>query len=118
MPAASTVDAVRRFPGSMYVRLEIFAEYNAGIVRSLAAAGFKYVFLLGDHGGDQAPLEHLAPRLDAELRSHGVRLFFIGGGYAKSTAQIAALAKSPHLMGAGPGGLWATAAARTARPPR
>src|SRR2546428_2034771 len=105
MPAASTVDAVRRFPGSMYVRLEIFAAYNADIVRSLAAAGFKYVFLLGDHGGDQAPLESLAPRRDAELRSHGVRVFFIGDGYAKSTAEIEALATSRHLRGAGHGGL-------------
>jgi len=109
IPAAPTGDALMRFPGTIHVRPEIFAAYNADIVRSLASAGFRYVFLLGDHGGDQAPLESLAPRLDAELRSHGVRVFFIGDGYAKSTAQIEALAKSRHLMGAGHGGLWDTA---------
>ncbi len=47
IPAAPTGDALRRFPGTIHVRPEIFAAYNADIVRSLAAAGFKYVFLLG-----------------------------------------------------------------------
>ena len=109
VPAAPTGPELRRFPGTLNVRPEIFAEYNADIARSLAAAGFKTILLLGDHGGDQAPLQTLAPRLDAELAPRGVHVYFIGDGYAKATAEIEALAASRHLRGAGHGGLWDTA---------
>src|SRR5213593_695428 len=109
IPAAPTGGALVHFPGTLDVRPEVFAAYNADIVRSLAAAGFKHIFLLGDHGGDQAPLQHLAPRLDAELARQGAHVYFIGDGYAKSTAEIEALAASRHLRGAGHGGLWDTA---------
>jgi len=109
VPAAPTGPDLMRFPGTLNVRPEVFAEYNADIARSLAAAGFKTILLLGDHGGDQAPLQALAPRLDAELAPRGVHVYFIGDGYAKATAEIEALAASRHLRGAGHGGLWDTA---------
>ncbi len=109
VPAAPTGPELMRFPGTLNVRPEIFAEYNADIARSLAAAGFKTILLLGDHAGDQPPLRALAPRLDAELGPRGVHVFFISDGYAKAAAEIEALAASRHLRGAGHGGLWDTA---------
>lgn len=109
VPVAPTSDQLMRFAGTINVRPEIFAEVNADIARSLAAAGFKHVILLGDHGGDQDPLMALAPKLDAELSPHGTRVFFSGDGYAKSTAEIEAYAKAHGMVGAGHGGLWDTA---------
>lgn len=45
VPAAPTSESLMRFPGTINVRQEVFAEYNAEIARSLAAAGFKHVVL-------------------------------------------------------------------------
>jgi creatinine amidohydrolase/Fe(II)-dependent formamide hydrolase-like protein len=109
VPVAPTSEPLMRFPGTINVRPEVFAEVNADIARSLAAAGFKSIVLLGDHGGDQEPLKALAPRLDQELSAKGTRVFFSGDGYAKSTEEIEAYAKAHGMIGAGHGGLWDTA---------
>jgi len=109
IPVAPTGDQLMRFPGTINVRPEIFAEVNADVARSLASAGFRNVILLGDHGGDQAPLQKLAPQLDRELGPSGAHVFFAGDGYAKSTAEIEAYAKARGMVGAGHGGLWDTA---------
>jgi creatinine amidohydrolase/Fe(II)-dependent formamide hydrolase-like protein len=109
VPVAPTSEQLLRFPGTINVRPEVFAQVNADIARSLAAAGFKNVVLLGDHGGDQEPLKALAPRLDRELSTKGTRVFFSGDGYARSTQEIEAYAKAHGMIGAGHGGLWDTA---------
>lgn len=109
IPVAPTSEPLMRFPGTINVRPEIFAEVNADVARSLAAAGFRTIVLLGDHGGDQDPLKALAPKLDQELMPRGARVFFSGDGYAKSTAEIEAYAKAHGMIGAGHGGLWDTA---------
>lgn len=109
IPVAPTSESLMRFPGTINLRPEIFAQVNADMARSLAAAGFRNVVLLGDHGGDQDPLKALAPNLDQELSPKGARVFFSGDGYAKSTAEIEAYAKGHGLIGAGHGGLWDTA---------
>jgi creatinine amidohydrolase/Fe(II)-dependent formamide hydrolase-like protein len=109
VPVAPTSEQLMRFPGTINVRPEIFAEVNADVTRSLAAAGFKSVVLLGDHGGDQEPLRALAPRLDRELSAKGTRVFFSSDGYARSTEEIEAYAKAHGMIGAGHGGLWDTA---------
>ena len=109
IPVAPTGEQLMRFPGTIDVRPGIFAEVNADVARSLAAAGFRNIVLLGDHGGDQDPLKALAPRLDQELSAKGTRVFFSGDGYAKSTAEIEAYARAHGMIGAGHGGLWDTA---------
>ena len=109
IPVAPTSEQLMRFPGTINVRPEIFAEVNADVARSLAAAGFRNIVLLGDHGGDQDPLKALAPRLDQELSARGTRVFFSGDGYAKSTGEIEAYARAHGMVGAGHGGLWDTA---------
>jgi creatinine amidohydrolase/Fe(II)-dependent formamide hydrolase-like protein len=109
IPVAPTGEQLMRFPGTINLRPEIFAEVNADVARSLAAAGFRSIVLLGDHGGDQDPLKALAPKLDQELSPRGTRVFFSGDGYAKSTTEIEAYAKAHGMIGAGHGGLWDTA---------
>jgi creatinine amidohydrolase/Fe(II)-dependent formamide hydrolase-like protein len=109
VPFAPTSAAERRFPGTIHLRPDIYTELNADIARSLAASGFKNIVLLGDHGANQEPLKVLAPRLQAELASRGVRVLFSGDGYAKSTGEIDDYAKARQLVGLGHGGLWDTA---------
>ncbi len=109
IPVAPTSESLMRFPGTINLRPEIFAEVNADVARSLAAAGFRNVVLLGDHGGDQDPLKTVAPKLDRELSPKGTRVFFSGDGYSRSTTEIEAYAKAHGMIGAGHGGLWDTA---------
>jgi creatinine amidohydrolase/Fe(II)-dependent formamide hydrolase-like protein len=54
IPVAPTSEQLMRFAGTINVRPEIFAELNADVARSPAAAGFGGIMLLGHHGGDQA----------------------------------------------------------------
>ena len=109
IPAAPSPGVLTQFPGTIDIRPEIFAEYNADIVRSLARSGFTTVLLLGDHGPNQGVLAALAPRLNSELGARGTRVWFISDGYAKSTTEIDALGASRHLVADGHGGLWDTA---------
>ena len=109
IPVAPTSEQLMRFPGTINVRPEVFAEVNADVARSLAAAGFRSIVLMGDHGGDQDPLKALAPKLDQELSAKGTRVFFSGDGYARSTTEIEAYAKAHGMIGPGHGGLWDTA---------
>jgi creatinine amidohydrolase/Fe(II)-dependent formamide hydrolase-like protein len=54
----------------------------------MAQAGFRYIVLMGDHDGNQAPLKALARELDARYRSQGIRVFYSSDAYTKSNQQI------------------------------
>jgi creatinine amidohydrolase len=61
LPFAPTGDAAQRtghmrFPGSVSLTEETFAGAARDVALSARAAGFKYVFLMGDHGGGQQAL--------------------------------------------------------------
>jgi len=64
---APTTDEMR-FPGSINVSPETFSAVNEAVADSMAKAGFKYIILMGDHGGNQGPLQALAPKLDEKYR--------------------------------------------------
>jgi len=72
MPFAPTSGELMKFPGTIDLSVEIFSRVNEEVTASLVKAGFKYVILMGDHGGNQDPLQELAPRLDAPHRPQGV----------------------------------------------
>ena len=109
IPAVPTSAPLMVFPGTINVAPDVYAAYTAEIVRSMASAGFKHIFLLTDHGGSVPALKELAPKLTAELAPRGVRVDFVGDNYEKSTVEIEALAKQRGMDGAGHGGLWDTA---------
>ncbi len=88
MPFAPTGEEMK-FPGTVNLSPETFSRVNEEVADSMVRAGFKYIILMGDHGGNQAPLKDLAPRLDARYRSQGVRVFFSSDAYAKSDQEIA-----------------------------
>jgi creatinine amidohydrolase len=48
------------YPGTIGVRAEIFAEYLQDVLHSLAASGFKTIFILNGHGGNSVALKEVA----------------------------------------------------------
>jgi creatinine amidohydrolase len=48
------------YPGTVGVREEIFAEYLQEVLHSLATSGFKIVFILNGHGGNNVALKEVA----------------------------------------------------------
>lgn len=87
MPFAPTTDE-SRFPGTVNLSAETFSRVNEDVAESMVKAGFKYVILMGDHDGNQPPLQTLAGKLDEKHRVHGVRVFFSSDAYAKSNTEI------------------------------
>jgi len=121
LPFAPTSDQLNKFPGTINLSAETFSRVNEEVVDSLVRAGFKNVVLMGDHGGNQPPLQALAPKLDEKYRARGVRVFFSGDAYAKSDAEIDAYLKEHGYPPSNHGGIadtsevWA-ADARSVRP--
>jgi creatinine amidohydrolase len=87
MPFAPTTDEMK-FPGTVNLSAETFARVNEELADSMAKAGFKYIILMGDHGGNQQPLKEVAPKLDARYRSQGIRVLYSSDAYAKSDREI------------------------------
>ncbi len=90
LPFAPTGDAEKkdghmRFPGSVSLSDATFGDVAAGVAASARAAGFKTVLLMGDHGGGQDALKAVAGRLDGAWAREGVRVFYIGDLYYRST---------------------------------
>jgi creatinine amidohydrolase/Fe(II)-dependent formamide hydrolase-like protein len=71
-----------RFPGSISLPDEVYEGVLESTVRSFAAEGFKVILFLGDSGPNQRPQAAVAKRLDAELKSKGIRVFQVGDYYA------------------------------------
>ncbi len=87
MPFAPTGEEAK-FPGTVNLSPQTFSRVNEEVVESMAKAGFKYIILMGDHGGNQAPLKELAPKLDDRYRSQGIRVLYSSDAYAKSDQDI------------------------------
>ncbi len=87
MPFAPTGEEAK-FPGTVTLSPETFSRVNEEVADSMARAGFKYIILMGDHGGNQAPLKELAPKLDQRYHSQGIRVFYSSDAYAKSDQEI------------------------------
>jgi creatinine amidohydrolase/Fe(II)-dependent formamide hydrolase-like protein len=107
-----------RFPGTVSLSSEVFLGVMRQVAQSAVAAGFKQVFLMGDHGGGQAELRLAAEGLDVDARRKGARVFYVDiatqsgqqmnaylkerkiapGGHAgvAETAQVVALDKEGH----------------------
>ena len=82
LPFAITGDLAKktghmRFPGSVSFDSQTFQRAVHDIAVSAADAGFRNVFLMGDHGGGQAELAAVAKELDAQWKSRGVRVFYV-----------------------------------------
>lgn len=82
MPYSPAGDAAEktghmRFPGTVTLSSEVFLGVMRQVAQSAVAAGFKQVYLMGDHGGGQAELRLAAEGLDADARRKGARVFYV-----------------------------------------
>lgn len=88
LPFAPTSAQLNRFAGTINLSPDTFSKVNEEMADSLVAAGFKAIVLMSDHGGGQAALQALAPRLNEKYGPKGVRVVYSGDAYAKSDAEI------------------------------
>jgi len=63
-----------RFPGTITVSSDVFLGLIRGVTLSAISAGFKNVFVMGDHGGGQAELKLAAESLDNDWKAKGVHV--------------------------------------------
>jgi creatinine amidohydrolase/Fe(II)-dependent formamide hydrolase-like protein len=102
LPFAITGDLMQktghmRFPGSVSLNAQTFRNVVHDIAMSAADAGFKNVFLMGDHGDGQNELAAVAKELDAQWKPRGVRVFYVGDVYNKEKAQAKTYAAAHGL---------------------
>ena len=88
-PAGDPLEKVghARFPGTVSVSPEVFMGVMRQVALSAVTAGFKNVFLMGDHGGGQNELKLAADNLDADWKAKGARVFYVGDLQTKATQQ-------------------------------
>ena len=90
-----------RFPGTVSISSEVFLGVMRQAAQSAAAAGFKNIFLMGDHGGGQSELRVAAESVDAESRAKGVRVYYVSDVNTKAGQQIDAYLKDKKIVGGG-----------------
>jgi len=102
LPFAPTGDAVTRtghmrFPGSVSLTAQTYAAVVHDVALSALAAGFRNVFVMGDHGDGQDVLAAVAQTLDAQWKSKSARVFYVADVYFKEKEQAHAYEMSHGL---------------------
>jgi len=102
LPFAPTGDPVTRtahmrFPGSVSLTSLTYAAVVHDVALSALDAGFRNVFIMGDHGDGQDVLASAAKTLDAQWKSKGARVFYIADVYFREKQQAHAYEASHGL---------------------
>jgi creatinine amidohydrolase len=113
MPFSPAGDATEktghmRFPGTVSLSSEVFLGVMRQVAQSAVAAGFKQVYLMGDHGGGQAELRLAAEGLDADARRKGARVAYVDIA-TQSGQQMNAYLKEHKVAPGGHAGVGETA---------
>ena len=90
-----------RFPGTVSISSEVFLGVMRQAAQSAAAAGFKNIFLMGEHGQGQSELRVAAESLDADWRAKGTRVYYVSDVNTKAGQQIAAYLKEKNIVAGG-----------------
>jgi len=102
LPFAPTGDAMTRtahmrFPGSVSLTSQTYSAVVHDVALSALDAGFKDVFIMGDHGDGQDVLSSVAKSLDAQWKPRGARVFYVPDLYFKEKQQAHAYEASHGL---------------------
>jgi len=108
LPFAPTGEHLK-YAGTVNVSDDTFAAVARDVAASALAAGFKDVFLMGDHGGGQQALERVAGELDRQAKRGGARVFYVGDAYYKAEERMRGYLDSRGLPTGGHAGLEDTA---------
>jgi creatinine amidohydrolase/Fe(II)-dependent formamide hydrolase-like protein len=95
LPFAITGDAVKktahmRFPGSVTLTAQAYRSVAHDVALSAIDAGFRNVFIMGDHGDGQDVLGAVAKELDSQWKPKSVRVFYVPDLYFKAKQQVRA----------------------------
>lgn len=80
-------DADRVAPGSVVLSQATYRAVLTDMASSLRGMGFKNVILMGDSGGNQAPMKEVAAALDEKYKASGTRFYYIPEYYDYASAQ-------------------------------
>ena len=83
-----------RWPGTISIPQAAFEQVLEGAARSFRHHGFRDIVLLGDHGGYQARLEHVAARLNREWAGSPVRVHALAEYYRVTQDEYIAALRS------------------------
>jgi creatinine amidohydrolase len=102
LPFAPAGDAVARtghmaFPGTVSLSAEVFGEVVRQVAFSAIAAGFREIYLMGDHGGGQDELRRVAETLDSEWSLKGIRVRYVPDLYFKRREEVRAYLAERHI---------------------
>ncbi len=86
-----------RFPGTVSLTPALFERVVRAIALSAITAGFRQVYIMGDHGGGQEQLRAAAESLDAAWRPRGVRVRYVADLYYKEKEQMRAYLAERHI---------------------
>lgn len=87
-----------RFPGTVSLSSSVFESVVRQIASSAIVAGFRQVYIMGDHGGGQDQLRRAAETLDAAWRSKGIRVRYVPDLYYKEREQMRAYLAERHIQ--------------------
>src|SRR6185312_10051890 len=76
-----------RFPGSVSLTPQTFGAVVHDVALSALDAGFKNVFIMGDHGDGQDVLASVAKNLDAQWKPKSAHVFYVPDIYFKEKQQ-------------------------------
>jgi creatinine amidohydrolase/Fe(II)-dependent formamide hydrolase-like protein len=77
-----------RLPGTISLSSEVYVGLIRQVALSAISAGFKNVFIMGDHGQGQGELKLAAESLNCEWRGKGARVFFVADMNGKANQEI------------------------------
>lgn len=77
-----------RFAGTISLTDETFYAVLDQTARSLKQHGFKYIFLMGESGGNQTIQENLAEELSDEWEDEGVKVVSLNSYYHNQQVQV------------------------------
>ena len=86
-----------RFPGSVSLTTQTYSAVVHDVVLSALDAGFRNVFIMGDHGDGQDALATVAKTLDSQWTSKGAHVFYVPDIYFKEKQQAHAYEESHGL---------------------
>lgn len=66
-----------QYPGTLSVESNTFKRLLEDICRSLRNHGFENIVLLGDSGGNQQPMKHVAEQLTQQWNTDKTRVFYV-----------------------------------------
>ena len=102
MPFAPAGDPISKtghmaFPGTVSLTSEVYLGVIRQVALSAISAGFKQVFIMGDHGGGQAELKLSADSLDGEWAEKGVLVRYVPDLYYKEKDQMRQYLTDRHI---------------------